>query len=172
MSDGQEEETQEEEEEEGAEDTGDDGTEGSETEQSTAAAPASEAVIEAKAEEPVATAAPVTIPAAVKPKADELKIVIIIKDNRATIGVQAPDCDPVFETAEGHLSEILAHSHIAVDNARAKWAVSKKNPKADIPTPPAPPPRPASTPSTSSKSSTATKTKAAAAAPKAQPKFF
>ncbi|MDP2730289.1 MAG: hypothetical protein Q8O55_07395 [Dehalococcoidales bacterium] len=157
---------QEETEEEETADGGDDEVEGNE-EEVTAAAPASESIIEVKAEEPAAAAAPV----AVKPKADELKIVIVIKDNRATIGVQAPDCDPVFETAEGDLSEILAHSHIAVDNARAKWATSKRNPKADLPAPPAPAPRPASTSSTSSRS-TATKTKVAAAAPKAQPKFF
>ncbi len=165
MSDEQEEETREEEEtEEAATD------EAEETEEEAAAhVPASEVIIDAKAEKPAAA----TSPAAVKPKADELKIVIIIKDNHATIGVQAPDCDPVFETAEGDLSEILAHSHIAVDNARAKWATSKRNPKAELPTPPPPAPRPATT-STSSRSSgsTATKTKAAAAAPKAQPKFF
>ncbi len=104
-----------------------------------------------------------------KPKANQLKVVIIMKDQRALISVQDMDCDPISESMEGSLEEVLAWVPKTLDIARLKWAVSKKNPHADMPTPPPPPPRPA-TSTTSSRTSTATKTKPAA--PPAQPNFF
>ncbi len=36
-------------------------------------------------------------------KASELKVVIILKASRAMLGVQSPDCDPVYKTMEGDL---------------------------------------------------------------------
>jgi len=107
--------------------------------------------------------------AVTKPKADELKVVIIMKDSRFMVGVQAPDCDPVSEVMEGTMEAVLASVPGIIEAARAKWATHKRNPKADMPAPPPPPPRPASS-TTSSRSSTATKTKPAA--PPAQPNFF
>jgi hypothetical protein len=79
--------------------------------------------------------------AVTKPKADELKVVIIMKDARFMIGVQAPDCDPVSEVMEGNMEAVLARVPGIIEAARAKWATSKRNPKADLPTPPPPPPR-------------------------------
>ena len=63
----------------------------------------------------------------------ELKIVINIKGNRAIIGVNAPDCDPVFENCEGDIAVILGNAANLIDTARAKWAKSKKNPSITIP---------------------------------------
>lgn len=110
---------------------------------------------------PVATAAAESP----KPKADELKIVIILKDTRAMIGVQSPDCDPVYETMDGDLSAVLTRVPQTVEIARSKWVTSKRNPKADLPAPPKPAEKPATT---AARKPTAAK---AAAAP-AQRNFF
>jgi len=72
---------------------------------------------------------------------DEAKIVIVLKENRATVGVSAPGCDPVFDTAEGDLSEIFVRAAGILEGARAQWTASPRYPKSDLPKPaPAPPP--------------------------------
>ena len=40
-------------------------------------------------------------------KTSELKIVIILKGSKAMLGVQSPDCDPVYKTMEGDLAAVL-----------------------------------------------------------------
>lgn len=104
-------------------------------------------------------------PAAVK----ELKIVLIVKNNRALIGVQSPDCDPVYETMDGDLAAALPWVPKTVEMAKLRWATNKRNPKADLPKPPIPTPV-----ATSSQPTGTTKKKAAAvaAATPPQPKFF
>ena len=105
------------------------------------------------------------VPAAVatdapKPeKVSELKVVIILKANRAMLGVQSPDCDPVYKTMEGDLAAILQVVPILVAEAKLQWAAAPRYPKADLPKPVPP----------------VTTTTSAASKPSAkpaQPKFF
>ncbi len=91
--------------------------------------------------------------------ATELKVVIILKANRAMLGVQSPDCDPVYKTMEGDLAAVLQVIPTLVAEAELKWTASPRYPKADLPKPVAP-----ATTTTSAVSKPAAKT--------AQPKFF
>jgi len=93
--------------------------------------------------------------------AGELKVVIILKANKAMLGVQSPDCDPVYKTMEGDLAAVLQVVPTLVADAKLQWAAAPRYPKADLPKPVAP-----STTTNSAASKTAAK-----AAP-AQPKFF
>ena len=111
----------------------------------------------------VATATAEVPKPAEKPASNELKIVIVMKSDRAMIGVQAPDCDPVYETMDGDLPAVLACVPKTVEVARLKWATSKRNPKADLPKPAAP---------VTTATTTAARKPAAAKAAPAQPKFF
>jgi len=105
------------------------------------------------------------VPAAVAtdaPKAEkdtELKIVIILKANKVLLGVQSPDCDPVYKTMEGDLAGVLQVVPTLVAEAQLKWTATPRYPKADLPKPVAPA---ATTSSAASKP----------AAKTAQPKFF
>ena len=94
--------------------------------------------------------------------ASELKVVIILKDNRAMLGVQSPDCDPVYKTMEGDLAAVLQVVPVLVAEAKLKWTASPRYPKADLPKPVIP---------ATTTTSTANRP-AAAKAPAAQPKFF
>ena len=87
---------------------------------------------------------------------NELKVVIILKDDKIMLGVQSPDCDPVYTTLKGNLAAALKRVPKLVNEAKQKWSTSPRNPNANLPTPA---PTPARTP----------------AAPKekpAQPSFF
>ena len=92
----------------------------------------------------------------------EFKVVIILKDNKAMLGVQSPDCDPVYKTMEGDLAAVLEVVPALVADARLQWAAAPRYPQADLPKPVAP---------VTTTTSTANKP-AAAKAPAAQPKFF
>ena len=81
---------------------------------------------------------------AAQPARDELKIVIILKANRAMVGIQSPDCDPVFTTQEGDLATTLQQVPDLVDQAKLKWATNPRNPAAPKKEPPPAPPRPVS----------------------------
>lgn len=72
--------------------------------------------------------------AAEKPE-DELKIVVIMKGNKIMLGVQAPDCDPVYETLEGELPAALKRLPKLVAEANEKWTTNPRNPKANLPEP-------------------------------------
>ena len=96
------------------------------------------------------------------PKAEkdtELKVVIILKANKAMLGVQSPDCDPVYKTMEGDLASVLQVVPTLVSEAKLKWTASPRYPKADLPKPVAP-----ATTTTTAATKPAAKT--------AQPKFF
>ncbi len=110
-------------------------------------------------ESPVATET-TDVPKPEKP-AGELKIVIILKANRAMVGVQSPDCDPVYKTMEGDLAAVMQVVPVLVADAKLQWAAAPRYPKADLPKPVAP----AATP-------TSAVSKSAAKAAPAQPKFF
>ncbi|MDO8687069.1 MAG: hypothetical protein Q7K41_00610 [Dehalococcoidales bacterium] len=100
------------------------------------------------------------VPKPEKP-AGELKIVIILKANRAMVGVQSPDCDPVYKTMEGDLAAVMQVVPVLVADAKLQWAAAPRYPKADLPKPVAP----AATP-------TSAVSKPTAKAAPAQPKFF
>ena len=93
----------------------------------------------------------------VKPS-NELKVVIIIKEDKIMIGAQSPECDPVYETLTGTLAAALKRIPKLVSGAKEKWATNPKNPEANLPKP-----KPVSTPA---RTSAAPKTKPA------QPSFF
>ncbi len=97
---------------------------------------------------------------ALKPeKTSELKVVIILKANKAMLGVQSPDCDPVYKTMEGDLASVLQVVPTLVAEAQLKWTAAPRYPKADLPKPVVP-----ATTTSSMASKPTAKT--------AQPKFF
>lgn len=92
-----------------------------------------------------------------KPKhSDELKVVIVLKADKIMLGVQSPDCDPVYTTLKGTLAAALKRIPKLVDEAKQKWSANPLNPAANLPTPEPPPAR----------------TPAAPKESKAQPSFF
>ncbi len=101
------------------------------------------------------------VPKSAEKPASELKVVIIIKANRAMLGVQSPDCDPVYKTMEGDLAAILQVVPMLVAEAKAQWAAAPRYPKADLPKPVVP-----------ATTTTSAANKPAAKATPAQPKFF
>lgn len=90
---------------------------------------------------------------------DELKVVINLKGNRAMVGVQSPDCDPVFTTVEGDMAAALAKVPALIEVANAKWDATPRYPKADLPEP-----EPSPTPARSQPAQSSAKKK--------QPSFF
>ena len=106
-----------------------------------------------EAEEEVKTSEP-------REPSDELKVVIVLKGDRAMVGIQSPDCDPIFTTLEGGLPAALSQVPALVVSANAQWDANPKNPKAKLPEPP-----PAAT-SEARTQSTRTKAKSE------QPSFF
>lgn len=100
-----------------------------------------------------------TAPSTPKPT-NEMKVVIVIKDANILLGVQSPDCDPVYQTMKGTLAVALKQVLVLVEEAKEKWATAPLNPKANLPEPP-PRPAPARTPVASKP-----------AKPKEQPSFF
>ncbi len=113
----------------------------------------------AEQETPAASVATKAAEAPKQEKPSELKVVIILKANKVLLGVQSPDCDPVYKTMEGDLAGVLQVVPTLVAEAKLKWTASPRYPKADLPKPVAP---------ATMTSSTASKP----AAKTAQPKFF
>ena len=70
--------------------------------------------------------------------ASEIKVVIVLKDGRGTVGIQSPECDPVFSTVEGNLVTIAAELPALVQLAEVKWSTTPKNPQSIIEPPPPP----------------------------------
>ena len=92
--------------------------------------------------EPTAEAEETTTAAAPKPPANELKVVIVMKAENILLGVQAPDCDPVYTTMKGTLAKALKKVPSLVAEAKQKWESTPRYPKANLPEPP---PAPAQT---------------------------
>ena len=74
---------------------------------------------------------------------EELKVVITLKGERGTIGIQAPDCDPVFSLFEGGLEQALERVPGLVSEARERWGQSPRYPKTKHELTPPQPARPA-----------------------------
>lgn len=68
-------------------------------------------------------------------KKDELKVVISLKGDKASVGIQAPECDPVLFSLEGGLRTTLKAVPGFVEEARTRWETSKLNPKCETPLP-------------------------------------
>jgi len=96
---------------------------------------------------------------------DEMKVVVSLKGDKASVGVQAPECDPVFFALEGTLETTLEAVPGFVEEAKTRWENSKLNPKCETPLPSQT--QPAVTPSRSSATSRSQKQ-----ATKAQPSMF
>ena len=89
---------------------------------------------------------------------NELQVVIILKEDRIMLGVQSPDCDPVYTTLKGTLAAALKRIPKLVTESNQKWSTSPRNPKANLPKP-----EPVSTPA---------RTPTKAKEKPAQPSFF
>lgn len=87
-----------------------------------------------------------------KQPANEIKVVIVSKDGNILLGVQAPECDPVYTTMKGDLGKALKKVPGLVAKAKQKWEAAPQYPKANLPEPP-PRPTPART-SAATKSTT------------------
>ena len=66
---------------------------------------------------------------------ETLKIVIILKGDRGSIGIQSPDCDPVLATFEGGLEQALERVPTLTDEARTRWDSNPLYPKCEQPLP-------------------------------------
>jgi hypothetical protein len=66
---------------------------------------------------------------------DKLKVVISLKGTKASVGVQAPGCDPAFFNLEGDLKTALKAVPKFVEEAKTRWETSKLNPKCESPLP-------------------------------------
>lgn len=66
-------------------------------------------------------------------QSDELKVVIILNAGKVMLGVQSPDCDPVYTTLKGTLAVALKRIPKLVDEAKLKWSESPRYPDAKLP---------------------------------------
>jgi len=85
---------------------------------------------------------------------DELKVVIALREGKASIGVQAPNCDPVLAVVQGGLADALTGVPTLVASAKEQWQTNKHYPKstrAPAPAPPSPAARPIPTRTSASK---------------------
>ena len=82
---------------------------------------------------------------------EDMKVVISLKGTAASVGIQRPDCDPVFNRIVGDLVTVLGDIPGLVDQARRKWEASPKYPKTEAQL--EPPAQPGSRPVTQSRAS-------------------
>ena len=69
---------------------------------------------------------------------DDLKVVVVIKGDRATIGVKGTSSDPHIETFDDTgLSGLAQEVPAVVERARARWEEAPKHPAYERPAPPA-----------------------------------
>ena len=68
-------------------------------------------------------------------KNGELKVVIALREGKASVGVQAPECDPAFFMHKGDLTTVLGAIPGDVDKAKKRWEKDKLNPKWEGPLP-------------------------------------
>lgn len=94
----------------------------------------------------------------------QVKIVILLREGKSSVGIQSPGCDPQISIMECGLEEVLDRVPDLVKQAQEKWAQSPQNPQTDIViAPPAPPPSRTPSPASSPKKT---------AQGKEQPAFF
>ena len=66
---------------------------------------------------------------------EELKVAIIIKDNRVFLGALATGCDPKMTTLQGNLQAALERIPSFVEEANRQWDASPHNPRSTVPEP-------------------------------------
>ena len=75
---------------------------------------------------------------------EELKVVVSIRGDRATIGVQQPSADPHIESFDDlDLAGLALEVPAVIERARARWEDEPRYPAHERPAPPAPTPDPA-----------------------------
>lgn len=79
-------------------------------------------------QETPAAALATDVPKPAEKPVSELKVVIILKADKAMLGVQSPDCDPVYKTMEGDLSAVLQVVPTLVAEAKLKWTAAPRYP--------------------------------------------
>ena len=67
---------------------------------------------------------------------DDLKVVVSIREGRASIGVQQPSSDPYIESFDDRdVPELAQEVPAVLERARARWEDSPKHPAYERPTP-------------------------------------
>ncbi len=97
---------------------------------------------------------------------EELRVSIIIKEDRIFLGAQATDCDPKMATLQGNLQTALERIPSFVEEVNRQWDAAPHNPKSTIPEPVAPASVRMATPAASKTAASKTKE------PAPQQKFF
>ncbi len=69
---------------------------------------------------------------------EELRVNIIIKEDRIFLGAQSTDCDPKMAVLQGNLQTALERIPSFVEEANRQWDAAPRNPKSTIPEPVAP----------------------------------
>ena len=90
----------------------------------------------------------------------QMKVVIVVTGSNLLLGVQSTDCDPLYRTMKGSLSQALKAVPGLVAEAKKQWETTPRYPKANLPEP-APRPTPARTPASPRSTE-----------PRSQPSFF
>ena len=65
----------------------------------------------------------------------DIKVVLTLKEGGGFLGVQAPDCDPVFTPFQGEWEPFLERIPELVREARQRWAQNPRYPKCEAPLP-------------------------------------
>ncbi len=69
---------------------------------------------------------------------EELRVNIIIKEDRIFLGAQATDCDPKMALLQGNLQTALERIPSFIEECNQQWDAAPRNPKSTIPEPVAP----------------------------------
>lgn len=67
--------------------------------------------------------------------AREMKMVIILREDKGSIGISSPDCDPLFSTFEGSLEQALERLPELVAEAQQQWDSNPRYPRCETPLP-------------------------------------
>lgn len=70
---------------------------------------------------------------------EELKIVILYKNGKASIGISKPDCDPHLDLVEGSMEEVVSRILGVIEVARVRWEENPRYPKCETDLTPAKP---------------------------------
>lgn len=68
----------------------------------------------------------------------DTKIIISHNDEKCIVGIQIPDCDPIYYTPNGDLPTVIAGIMTEVEETKVAWAEKKRYPEAKLPPAPEP----------------------------------
>jgi hypothetical protein len=63
----------------------------------------------------------------------DIKIVLTLKGERASVGIQAPECDPVFAVVDGGLERALERLPGMIQEAQGVWDSTPRYPRCQRP---------------------------------------